>query len=106
MEERWQLFVRALDVTTGKKVWDYEQVGSHHYGPGLLSSAGGLVFAGEQQGSFTALDAKTGKPLWHFNTGDLITASQMAYSVQGNEFVAIMSGTNVMAFGLPDDAHP
>jgi alcohol dehydrogenase (cytochrome c) len=106
VEEHWQLFVRALDATTGKKVWDYEEIHSIHYGPGLLSTAGGLVFAGEQQGLFTALDAKTGKALWHFNTGDLITASPMAYSVQGNEYVAIMSGTNVMAFGLPDRTYP
>jgi alcohol dehydrogenase (cytochrome c) len=101
-QERWQLFVRALDVSTGKTVWDYEQIGSHHYGPGLLSTAGGVLFAGEQQGAFTALDAKTGKPLWHFNTGDLITASPIAYSAQGNEYVAIMSGTNLLAFGLPE----
>ncbi|HZS52441.1 MAG TPA: PQQ-binding-like beta-propeller repeat protein [Bryobacterales bacterium] len=101
-QERWQLFVRALDLTTGKKVWDYEEIGSHHYGPGLLSTAGGVLFAGEQQGQFTALDARTGKVLWHFNTGDLITASPMAYSIDGKEYVAIGSGTNVIAFGLPD----
>jgi alcohol dehydrogenase (cytochrome c) len=89
-------------LTTGKKVWDYEEIGSHHYGPGLLSTAGGLLFAGEQQGQFTALDARTGKVLWHFNTGDLITASPMAYSIDGKEYVAIGSGTNVIAFGLPD----
>jgi alcohol dehydrogenase (cytochrome c) len=105
-QERWQLYVRALDLTTGKKMWDYEQVGSHHYGPGLLSTAGGVIFAGEQQGSFTALDAKTGKPLWHFETGDLITASPVSYGVDGNQYVSIMSGTNVFAFGLPESSAP
>ena len=39
----WQLFTRALDAFTGKKVWDYKQVTSHHYGPGLMSTAGGMV---------------------------------------------------------------
>jgi len=39
----WQLFTRALDAFTGKKVWDYEQVTSHHYGPGLMSTAVVLV---------------------------------------------------------------
>jgi alcohol dehydrogenase (cytochrome c) len=99
-QDRWQLYVRALDSITGKIAWDYKQVGSTHYGPGVLSTAGGLVFAGEHQGNLTALDAKTGKPVWHFNTGDFITASPMAYSVAGNEYVAIVSGTNVIAFGL------
>ena len=101
-QERWELHVIALEVTTGKKVWDYKQIGSRHYGPGLLSTAGGILFAGEYQGNFTALDARSGKPLWTFNTGDLIWASPMAYSVRGNQYVAVMSGTNVIAFGLPD----
>jgi alcohol dehydrogenase (cytochrome c) len=100
-EENWQLFVRAIDATSGKKVWDYEQVGSHHYGPGVLSTAGGLIFAGEQQGTFTALDAKTGKALWHFNTGALITAGPATYSVDGKQYVAVASYANVFAFALP-----
>ena len=99
---RWQMYVRALDLTTGKWIWDYKQIGSNHYGPGLVSTAGGLLFAGDNQGIFTALDAKSGKPLWHFNTGEKITASPIVYSAQGNEFVAVMAGSNVIAFGLPD----
>jgi alcohol dehydrogenase (cytochrome c) len=94
--------VRALDVTTGKVVWDYKQIGSNRYGPGLLSTAGGLVFAGDNQGVLTAHDAGTGKPLWHFSTGEKITASPMAYAVRGNEYVALISGPNVIAFGRPD----
>ena len=102
----WQLFTRALDAFTGKKVWDYEQITSHHYGPGLMSTAGGVVFSPEEFGQFTALDSKTGKVLWHFNTGDVITASPMSYSVYGKQYVAIISSSNVFAFGLPDIAGP
>jgi alcohol dehydrogenase (cytochrome c) len=83
-------------------MWDYKQVTSNHYGPGVVSTAGGLVFAAEYQGTFTALDARSGKPLWHFNTGDFITATPMVYSAAGHEYIAIASGTNVMTFGLPD----
>ncbi len=103
-QENWQLYVRALDLTTGKTVWSYMQVGSNHYGPGVVSTAGGVLFAGEQQGQFTALDAKTGKVLWHFNTGGLITAGPMTYSVDGKQYVAIGSYANVFAFALPDAA--
>ena len=102
--EGWQAFVRALDATTGKIMWDYRAVRSNHYGPGLVSTAGGVIFAGEQFGQFTALDAKSGKPLWHYNTGDLITASPIVYSVDGKQYVAIASNTNIFAFGLPDAA--
>lgn len=98
----WQLYTRAIDALTGKKVWDYQQVSSHHYGPGLVSNAGGVVFSAEEFGQFTALDARTGKPLWHFNTGDVITASPITYSIDGKQYVAVSSGSNIFSFALPD----
>jgi len=99
-EEAWQLYVRALDATTGKKIWDYQEISSFHYGPGVLSTAGGVLFAGEHKGQISALDARTGKSVWHFNTGDLITSSPMSYAIDGQQYVAISSGTNVFAFAL------
>jgi alcohol dehydrogenase (cytochrome c) len=99
-EEPWQMYVRALELATGKLKWEYRQIGSRHYGAGLLSTAGGLVFAGDNQGIFTALDAATGKPLWHFNTGRQITASPISYSFKSQQYIAIAAGANVMAFGL------
>jgi alcohol dehydrogenase (cytochrome c) len=50
----------------------------------------------------SVLDAKTGKSLWHFNTGDLITAAPVTYSVDDEQFFAVASGSNVFAFGLFD----
>ena len=98
--EPWQMHVRALDLTTGRIQWDYKQIASRGYGAGLLSTAGGLLFAGDDQGSFSAHDARTGKALWHFNTGQKISASPITYGVQGKQYVAIMAGSNVIAFGL------
>ena len=102
-EEAWQLFVRAIDATTGKKIWDYEQISSFHYGPGVLSTAGGIVFAGEHKGQVTALDARNGKVMWHFSTGDLITSSPISYAIDGQQYVAISSGTNIFSFGLGNE---
>ena len=105
-EERdaWQLYTRALDLNTGAIKWDYKQVRSNHYGPGLLTTEGGVVFSPEQFGQVSMLDARTGRSLWHFNTGDLITASPVTYSVDGHQYFAVESGTNVIAFALPDGA--
>ncbi len=100
-EEPWEMHVRALDLTTGKLQWDYPQIGSRSYGAGLLSTAGGLIFAGDDQGVLTALDARTGKALWHFNNGQRISASPITYSVEGRQYVALSAGSNVVAFGLP-----
>lgn len=99
-EEPWQAYVRALDLTTGKLKWEYKQIGSKRYGAGLISTAGGLVFAGDDQGIFTGLDAETGKPLWHFNTGQQITASPISYSFKEMQYVAVAAGSNVFAFAL------
>ena len=101
-KEAWQLYTRALDPVTGKTVWDFKQVRSNHYGPGLLTTEGGVVFSPEQFGQVSMLDARTGQSLWHFNTGDLITASPVTYSVDGQQYFAIESGTNVFAFGLAE----
>jgi len=101
-EEPRQLYVRALELTTGKLKWEFKQIGSRRYGAGLLSTAGSLVFAGCDQGIFTALDANTGNPLWYFNTGQAITASPMTYTFKDRQYVAVEAGSDVLAFALFD----
>ena len=99
---KWVSHIRALDPMTGQRMWDVTEVRSNHYGPGLLSTDGGLLFAPEQYGNVTMRDAKTGAALWHLNTGDFITASPITYMLGGKQYFAIVSGSNVFAFGLPE----
>jgi alcohol dehydrogenase (cytochrome c) len=99
-EEPWQMVVRALDYTTGKQQWEYPQINSRRYGAGLLSTAGGLVFVGDDQGFLTALDARIGKALWHFNTGEQISGQPITFMVRGRQYVALTAGSNVVAFAL------
>ncbi len=68
--------------------------------PAANASAGNLVFHGETAGSFAAVDATTGKTLWSFPTNDSWRASPMTYSVNGEQYVAVAAGTNVIAFRL------
>ena len=102
-QEPWQMYVRALDPLSGEMRWEHTQVNSKHYGAGLVSTAGGLIFAGDDQGFLTALDARSGEPLWHFNTGSQIKSSPMTYMVKGRQYVAVAAGANVVAFRLPED---
>lgn len=99
-DDSWKVYVRALDLTTGKLKWESERVGSTSIGGGLLSTAGGLIFSGEVNGQFVALDAKSGKPVWHFNTGQAITSQPMTYSVQGKQHIALTAASDVISFGL------
>ena len=96
-----QKFLRAIDIQTGKIVWEVPQVGPGHSGGGVLSTAGGLILFGDDSGALAAVDAKTGKALWHFNTNVTWRASPMTYMVDGKQYIAIASGSNIVAFGLP-----
>jgi glucose dehydrogenase len=61
---------------------------------------------GDNEGYLSAADARTGKLLWQFNTGQLITASPMTYSVNGKQYVALASATDVFSFGLFEPMRP
>jgi alcohol dehydrogenase (cytochrome c) len=67
---------------------------------GVLATAGGLVFAGSNEGNFFALDALTGKPLWDFETGARIAANPVSFTVDGKQCVAIASNRVLFVFGL------
>jgi len=69
---------------------------------GVLGTRGGVVFAASSDGNLLGLDARTGESLWHFQTGGLITASPMSYSVNGAQFIAIAAGNTLYSFALPD----
>ena len=95
------MFVRAIDMRTGEFKWEQERAAAHNLGGGLLSTAGGLVFSADFEGQFSAMDAKTGKILWHFNTGQSIDASPMSYAINGKQYVAIAAGSDIFSFALP-----
>ena len=95
-------YLRAIEMQTGNVAWEIEQkVPAPNYG-GVLSTAGGLVFYSESSGGFAAVDAKTGRTLWHFETSQSPKASPMTYTVDGRQYVAIASGPNILAFALPE----
>src|SRR5215469_8725959 len=99
--EHLQKVLLALSVTDGKLVWRYPQVGQGNSSGGTLTTAGGLVFFGDDAKSFEAVDARSGRPLWHFNTGQTFKASPMAYAVDGVEYVAIAAPSDIFVFTLP-----
>lgn len=100
-DEPGRKYLRAIDAQTGKIVWQYPQIGPGNSWGGALSTAGGLVFFGDDSGAFAAVDAKSGKPLWYFHTNELWKASPMTYAAGGKQYVAVAAGSNILAFGLP-----
>ena len=96
-----QKILLAYSLEGDKPVWRYVQAGTGHSAGGTMTTAGGLVFFGDDAQSFEAVDAQTGKPLWHFNTGQNFTASPMSYAINSKQYVAIAAGSDVFSFALP-----
>ena len=67
----------------------------------MLSTGGGLLFAGTQEGYFIALDAASGKPLWRLQTGGPVRAPAITYRFEGRQYVATAAGSAIIAFALP-----
>jgi alcohol dehydrogenase (cytochrome c) len=96
-----QKFLRAIDVASGRIVWEVPQIGEGESWGGVLTTAGDLVVYGDDSGALAAVDAKSGAPLWHFHTSESLRASPMTYAADDHQYIAIASGSNIIAFALP-----
>jgi alcohol dehydrogenase (cytochrome c) len=67
----------------------------------VLSTAGGLVFSGTDEGNFFALDADTGKPLWNIQLGHSARSNSISYEVDGKQYIFETAGNTYIAFSLP-----
>jgi alcohol dehydrogenase (cytochrome c) len=90
----------AVDPLTGATKWRLPLIASPS--GGMLATAGGLVFTGDGQGYLIAVDARTGQPLWKFQTGGRISAAPVTYTFRGKQYLAVASADSIIAFALPD----
>jgi alcohol dehydrogenase (cytochrome c) len=91
--------VRALNPATGEKVWDYKMMDVSD--AGILTTASDVLFSGNREGYFFALDAKTGKELWKRYLGMQVANSPITYTVDGAQYVSVAAGHAIFTFGLP-----
>ena len=98
-DDRQRILV-AFRLDSDKPAWRVPQIGAGRTSSGTMTTRGGLVFFGDEAQSFEAVDARTGVPLWHFNTGQDFHASPMSYAVNDVQYVAIASGSNIFSFAL------
>jgi alcohol dehydrogenase (cytochrome c) len=90
--------LKALDPRTGAEKWQFKYFSSPN--GGALSTAGGLVFAGESDGNFIALDGRTGQDLWHVQLGAAIYSTAITYRLDGTQYVVIPAGSGLFAFAI------
>ncbi len=94
----------AYDPRTGERKWQYRA--KYPLLASQLATAGGLVFTGDAEGRFFALDADSGKELWSFRTGSGHRGSAVTYSVDGRQYIATPSGWGSALAGLASQLWP
>jgi alcohol dehydrogenase (cytochrome c) len=92
--------VMAIDPETGERRWKFDQYDVTD--SGILTTATDLLFTGGREGYFYALDARTGAAVWKASLGGQIANGPISYAVEGKQYVAVISGHSLLAFGLRD----
>ena len=89
--------VQAISVETSEVTWTYEQRAATM---SLVATGGGLVFGGDVNGRFRALDHETGDVLWGINLGSAVTGFPITYAVDDRQYVAVSTGSANSASGF------
>ena len=88
-------FLTAYDMSTGKIAWQNEFPESCY--SGTVTTAGGLVFVGQNNGELQAYDSENGKMLWSFQTGAGANTTVTPFEDEGEEKIAFYAGGNSLA---------
>jgi alcohol dehydrogenase (cytochrome c) len=96
--------IDAWDPLTGERKWTY----AYRYLllSSMLATAGNLLFTGNPEGWFFALDARTGAELWRFQTGAGHRGSSVTYAVNGRQYVAAPTGWGSIIGGMAAGLFP
>ena len=82
--------LKAIDPATGE--WKFDVHNDAPLWSGVMATAGGLVFYGNPEGEFIAIDDETGEKLWSFQTGSGIVGQPVTWEMDGEQYVSVASG--------------
>ncbi len=115
-DEDWHGWVYAIDADTGQWTWRAQL--NYPVLSGMTPTAGGVVFFGDVDGNFYALNAATGEKLWGQHVGGGIGGGVITYAAGGNQKIAVAAGftspmwptkvttAKVIVLGLEGSARP
>jgi outer membrane protein assembly factor BamB len=89
----------AVDVSTNRVKWKRRMPYSLAHGNGILTTGTDLMFIGQPDGNLLAMDARTGRELWRFQTGAAISSSPIMYRAGGKEYLAVYAGGTSIPYG-------
>ncbi|MEO0439030.1 MAG: PQQ-dependent dehydrogenase, methanol/ethanol family [Pseudomonadota bacterium] len=87
----------AWDPVRGEPRWRFKQ--RYPHAGGVLATAGGLVFQGEVDGRFMAIDAESGDELWNFDAQTSVKAAPITYRIDGKQYIAVLVGRGGQLYG-------
>ena len=99
-----QPVLEAIDVRTGQIKWTHEYAegtGQGTTGPGILTTAGGLLFTGSMGASLVAHDPATGRILWHQRLTRPVSNGPSTWTLDGAQYLIVGAGDTLYAFRLP-----
>lgn len=79
--------VGAYNVDTLEEVWSHQQRASLH--TGTISTAGDLVFVGDLDRRFKALDVNNGEVLWETRLGTSVQGHPVSFAIDGKQYIAV-----------------
>ena len=99
-----QHLLEAIDTATGKVAWTHPYLngggGLGLGGPGILTTAGELLFTGDYASNFIAYGPADGKALWHFPVLHAVSNGPETYTLDGRQYVLVGAGDTLFAFAL------
>ena len=90
-------WLRAIDVSSGEEHWT--QQWPTPLVAAVTATLGGVLFTGDLDNNFLAIDAASGKTLYKFNTGGSVGGGVISYAIGDKQFVATTSGVVSGFFG-------
>lgn len=101
-----QSILKAIDYRTGEVRWERKRPasaggGALSGGPGILTTSGGLLFTADNSGDLLALDARSGKVLWHVYAGGALTGSPITYEIDRRQYLLTPVDGVLAAWALP-----
>lgn len=100
-------YLQARDPVRNRTIWEVKQPGI--WSGGTLTTAGGLIFIGQQDGHLTGYDARTGAVLWRFDARRPIAAPPISWALDGVQRISVLvgrGGTSGAEGSLGDPAVP